>query len=140
MKKRNAICSLILAGVSLSTLLLQGCDSGRTSDGKIEVELLQYKPEAVAAFEAIEERFNATHDDIHLTIQSPNEAVTVLKTRLIREDYPDIIGRGIGIDSKGRRLCIAVCGKLCWYPLQQRYFPGTWLDHSGNMERIYQSM
>lgn len=94
MKKRNAICSLILAGVSLSTLLLQGCDSGRTSDGKIEVELLQYKPEAVAAFEAIEERFNATHDDIHLTIQSPNEAVTVLKTRLIREDYPDIIGIG----------------------------------------------
>lgn len=94
MKKRNAICSLILAGVSLSTLLLQGCDFSKTSDGKIEVELLQYKPEAVAAFEAIEERFNATHDDIHLTIQSPNEAVTVLKTRLIREDYPDIIGIG----------------------------------------------
>lgn len=94
MKKRNAICSLILAGVSLSTLLLQGCDFGKTSDGKIEVELLQYKPEAVAAFEAIEDRFNATHDDIHLTIQSPNEAVTVLKTRLIREDYPDIIGIG----------------------------------------------
>ena len=42
MKKRNAICSLILAGVSLSTLLLQGCGSGKTSDGKIEVELLQY--------------------------------------------------------------------------------------------------
>ena len=92
MKKRNAICSLILAGVSLSTLLLQGCGSGKTSDGKIEVELLQYKPEAVAAFEAMEERFNATHDNIHLTIESPNEAVTVLKTRLIREDYPDIIG------------------------------------------------
>ena len=94
MKKRNAICSLILAGVSLSTLLLQGCGSGKTSDGKIEVELLQYKPEAVAAFEAMEERFNATHDNIHLTIESPNEAVTVLKTRLIREDYPDIIGIG----------------------------------------------
>ena len=94
MKKRNAICSLILAGVSLSTLLLQGCGSSKTSDGKIEVELLQYKPEAVAAFEAMEERFNATHDNIHLTIESPNEAVTVLKTRLIREDYPDIIGIG----------------------------------------------
>ena len=62
MKKRNAICSLILAGVSLSTLLLQGCGSSKTSDGKIEVELLQYKPEAVAAFEAMEERFNATHE------------------------------------------------------------------------------
>jgi raffinose/stachyose/melibiose transport system substrate-binding protein len=85
---------LILAGVSLSAMLLQGCSAGKTSDGKIEVDLLQYKPEAVAAFEAIEERFNATHDDIHLTIESPNEATTVLKTRLVREDYPDIIGIG----------------------------------------------
>jgi raffinose/stachyose/melibiose transport system substrate-binding protein len=56
--------------------------------------MVQYKPEAVAAFEEMEERFNATHDDIHLTIESPNEAMTVLKTRFIREDYPDIIGIG----------------------------------------------
>ena len=56
--------------------------------------MVQYKPEAVAAFEEMEERFNATHDDIHLTIESPNEAMTVLKTRFIRGDYPDIIGIG----------------------------------------------
>ena len=46
------------------------------------------------AFEKIEARFNETHDDIHLTISSPNEAMTILKTRFIREDYPDIIGIG----------------------------------------------
>ena len=34
------------------------------------------------------------HDDIHLTIESPNDAMTVLKTRFIREDNPDIIGIG----------------------------------------------
>ena len=45
----------------------------------------------VKAFEKIEKRFNETHDDIHLTISSPNEAMTILKTRFIREDYPDII-------------------------------------------------
>ena len=28
------------------------------------------------------------------TIESPNEAMTVLKTRLIKEDYPDIVGIG----------------------------------------------
>ncbi len=42
----------------------------------------------------VEEEFNATHDDIHLTISSPNDAMTILKTRFIREDYPDIIGIG----------------------------------------------
>jgi raffinose/stachyose/melibiose transport system substrate-binding protein len=73
--------------------MLTGCDSDNNS-GKIEVELVQYKPEAVAAFEKIEENFNKTHDNIHLTIQSPNEAMTILKTRFIREDYPDIIGIG----------------------------------------------
>ena len=55
---------------------------------------MQYKPEAVKTFEKIEEEFNRTHDDIHLTIESPNDAMTVLKTRFIREDNPDIIGIG----------------------------------------------
>ena len=74
-------------------LCVAGC--GQTaSDGKIEVELVSYKPEAVAAMEKIEARFNETHDDIHLTINSPNEAMTILKTRFIRENYPDIVGIG----------------------------------------------
>lgn len=55
---------------------------------------MSYKPEAVAAFEKIEELFNETHDDIRLKIDSPNEAMTILKTRFIREDYPDIVGIG----------------------------------------------
>jgi raffinose/stachyose/melibiose transport system substrate-binding protein len=77
----------------ISTLSLSGCDSGGDS-GKIEIELLQYKPEAVDAFDEMAERFNAAHDDIHLTITSPNDAMTILKTRLVREDYPDIVGIG----------------------------------------------
>ena len=42
----------------------------------------------------MEDQFNSTHDDIHLTISSPNDATTILRTRFIREDYPDIIGIG----------------------------------------------
>ncbi len=80
-------------GIVAGAAGLMGCGSG-TSDGKIEVELVSYKPEAVAAFEKIEELFNETHDDIRLKIDSPNEAMTILKTRFIREDYPDIVGIG----------------------------------------------
>lgn len=76
-----------LAGASV-----WGC--GDTSDGKIEVEIVQYKPEAANYFKTVEDAFNATHDDIHLTISSPNDAMAILKTRFIREDYPDIIGIG----------------------------------------------
>lgn len=93
MKKRSHLTCLTLAA-TISSLLLTGCSSTSGSDGKTEIRMIQYKPEAVAAFEEIEERFNATHDDIVLKIESPNEAMTILKTRLIKEDYPDIVGIG----------------------------------------------
>ncbi|MBD5117012.1 MAG: extracellular solute-binding protein [Ruminococcaceae bacterium] len=93
MKKRFFLSSVI-AVFSLSAMLLSGCSGNNSTDGKIEIRMLQYKPEAVAAFEKMEQRFNETHDNIHLTIESPNEAMTVLKTRLIKEDYPDIVGIG----------------------------------------------
>lgn len=93
MKKRDFL-SAALAAFSLPVMLLSGCSGSADSEGKIEIRMLQYKPEAVAAFEKMEQRFNETHDDIHLTIESPNEAMTVLKTRLIKEDYPDIVGIG----------------------------------------------
>ena len=93
MKKRSHLICLTLAA-TISSLILTGCSSTSGSDGKTEIRMIQYKPEAVAAFEEIEERFNATHDDIILKIESPNEAMTILKTRLIKEDYPDIVGIG----------------------------------------------
>lgn len=92
MKKRiKRLTAFALAGCML--LGLTACNSN-TASGVVEIEIVQYKPEAVKAFEEIAERFNATHDNIHLTIESPNEAMTILKTRFIREDYPDIIGIG----------------------------------------------
>ncbi|MBD5550371.1 MAG: extracellular solute-binding protein [Lachnospiraceae bacterium] len=92
-KRKIAKKAAAAFGLALCVAGLTGC--GQTSsDGKIEVELVSYKPEAVSAMEKIEARFNETHDDIHLTINSPNEAMTILKTRFIRENYPDIVGIG----------------------------------------------
>lgn len=92
-KSRTAVSLLTAAAISASALLT-GCSSDGSSDGVTTVTILQYKPEAVKAFEKIEQIFNESHDDIKLRIESPNEAMTVLKTRLIREDYPDIVGIG----------------------------------------------
>lgn len=83
------------AGILAVSSILAGCGSNASGNsGKVEIDLVQYKPEAVKIFDELEEEFNKTHDDIHLTIESPNDAMTVLKTRFIREDYPDIIGIG----------------------------------------------
>lgn len=92
MKKRGKMLGLLLACAVPAPFLLTGC--GQDNSGKTEIELVQHKPEAVDVFEQLADAFNSTHDDIHLTISSPNDAMTILKTRFVREDYPDIIGIG----------------------------------------------
>lgn len=92
MKKKKAI-SAVLAASMLAAVILPGCGSDENS-GVTEIEILQYKPEAATYFDQVEEQFNATHDDIHLTISSPNDASTIMRTRFVRDDYPDIIGIG----------------------------------------------
>lgn len=96
MRNRRRRLTLCTAGIlaAAAALTMTGCGKKQPADGKIQIELMQYKPEAVDIFEQLEEEFNRTHDNIHLTIESPNDAMTILKTRLIREDYPDIIGIG----------------------------------------------
>lgn len=85
---------LLLAGVLLlGSLSLAGCGN-EAKQGKTVIELVHYKPEAVSYFEEVEKKFNESHEDIVLKISSPNDAMTVLKTRFIREDNPDIIGIG----------------------------------------------
>lgn len=94
MRKREKMISLLLACTLPASMFLTGCGGSEAEDGKIVIELVHYKPEAVDVFEQLEEEFNKTHDDILLKIDSPNDAMTILKTRFIREDYPDILGIG----------------------------------------------
>ena len=75
MAKRNifrGLAAVLALGMCMTGLA--GCGSEKRADGKTEIEVVSYKPEAVKAFEKIEKRFN--------------------ETRFIREDYPDIIAIG----------------------------------------------
>ena len=85
--------ALGLSAAALSSVLFAGCTS-ETADGKVQVEIVSYKQEAKAIFDQIQADFNAAHDDIVLKIDSPADAVTIMKTRFVRENYPDVIGIG----------------------------------------------
>ena len=91
-KKGTKYLSVLLTASMGCAVVLSGC--GDPYGGKTHIEIINYKQEATDYFDALEEEFNATHDDIVLTIDSPNDASTILRTRFIREDYPDIIGIG----------------------------------------------
>ena len=93
MKAHRKAAAVLMTGAAI-TSLLGGCGAKKEENEKTVIEIVQYKPEAVKAFEALQEKFNASHEDIELKIDSPNDAMTILKTRFIREDYPDIIGIG----------------------------------------------
>lgn len=91
-RKGTKYLSVLLTASMGCAVVLSGC--GDPYGGKTHIEIINYKQEATDYFDALEEEFNATHDDIVLTIDSPNDASTILRTRFIREDYPDIIGIG----------------------------------------------
>ena len=93
-KNRKVVMTSLVAGIMAAATIMSGCGNEQEDNGKVTIEIVQYKPEAVKVFEALEQKFNETHDDIELRIDSPNDAMTILKTRFIREDYPDIIGIG----------------------------------------------
>ena len=44
-----------LAFTMAASVTLSGCSTGKKDSGKTEIELVQYKPEAVKAFEKLEE-------------------------------------------------------------------------------------
>ncbi len=92
--KKSALLCLGLAVITITSMTLSGCGTNHSDNGKTEITMVQYKQEAVEVFEQLEKEFNETHDDIHLTIESPNDAMTILRTKFIREEYPDIIGIG----------------------------------------------
>ena len=97
MKGRRLARLLFIGCMLVCIISLQGCGS-KGNSSVTEIEIVQYKPEASNYFKMVEEEFNKTHDDIHLTINSPNDATAILRTRFIREDYPDIVGIGGDIE------------------------------------------
>lgn len=82
-----------LGGAVAAGLALAGCEGGR-SDGRTEVEVISYKREAVGIFDALTADFNSQSSDVYLNFSSPNDAVTIMKTRFVRENYPDVIAIG----------------------------------------------
>ena len=82
-----------LSAAAAAGLALTGCE-GERSDGRTEIEFVSYKREAVSIFEALMAEFNESNDHIYLNFTSPNDAVTIMKTRFVREDYPDVVAIG----------------------------------------------
>lgn len=81
----------IAAGVLLGASILAGCSSGDEKDGKVTLNLFSNKSENINTYKGLIEEFEAENPDIRIKFDSPPEAETVLRTKLIKNDIPDVM-------------------------------------------------
>ncbi len=99
MKKKKVFSMLTVCVLTVS--LLGGCgneksDSGsdKADSGKVELELFSTKTENMETLQGLADKFMSDNPDVTIEINSPADAGTVLKTRLTKDDLPDIISCG----------------------------------------------
>jgi len=64
---------------------------GWVSDGRVELEFFQFKPEAIQAFDEVIAGFEAENPGIHVVQNAVPDAGTAIRTRLVRNDVPDVM-------------------------------------------------
>lgn len=79
--------------IIFGAIFLIGCSSGdgNGADGKVNLELFSNKTEAIETYRGLIEEFEEQNPDITIKLETPPEAETVLKTRLAKNDIPDIL-------------------------------------------------
>ena len=78
-----------------TTFSLVACNSTTEEvEEVVEIEFFEYKQEAIDIFEVLAAEFMAEHPNIKVTVSSPPESGTVIKTRVSSGDIPDIIAVG----------------------------------------------
>lgn len=85
----------LTATAILGASLLAGCGGGdEASDGKVKLELFSNKSESINTYKDMIKKFESENPDIDIELNAPPEAETVLKSRLTKNDMPDIMSIG----------------------------------------------
>lgn len=95
-KKSKALVSLMLT-IALGSSLLVGCsssDSSSSTGGKVKLEVFSNKTENKPIYQEMIKDFQAKNPNIQIVLNAPPDAGTVLKTRLTKNDMPDVLSMG----------------------------------------------
>ncbi|MDK2807522.1 MAG: raffinose/stachyose/melibiose transport system substrate-binding protein [Clostridiales bacterium] len=97
MKAKKMIATTLV--LALTSMIFTGCGSSTDSSSKVEngvtkLEFFSSKMENVSTMQKLVDQFNEENKDIQVTLNAPADAGTVLKTRMTKDDLPDIIAYG----------------------------------------------
>lgn len=95
--RNKKVLAIALVG-SMCLGMLAGCGgekkAGTTADGKVVLELFSTKTESKETVQGLVDKFNESQDKIEVQLTQPADAGTVLKTRMTKDDLPDIVAMG----------------------------------------------
>jgi len=87
MQRRTARIGACLVAL-LATASLVGC---APDDSRTTITFFQFKPEAVTYFQGLASEFEKQNPDIHVVVQNVPDPETALRTRLVKNDVPDVM-------------------------------------------------
>ncbi|WP_305767367.1 ABC transporter substrate-binding protein [Candidatus Epulonipiscium viviparus] len=132
MNKKNALFLIMAAGT------LVGCGNGDAENSVLE--LFSSKAENVAILESIAAEFNAQNPEHTVNVVAPADAATVLKTRMAKNDMPDIIA--IGGDSnftevQGAGMLVDLSNEVYVSDLHKSYLEMVYNRNENKEEKVY---
>lgn len=80
---RPFVLSLLLVAATLTAC------SG--NDSRTTITFFQFKPEAQAYFQDLARKFEQANPDVRIVVDNPAEPETALRTRLVKNDVPDVM-------------------------------------------------
>lgn len=80
---RPALIVLVL----LAGAVLAGC----SGDSRTTITFFQFKPEAQQYFQELAAQFERANPDIQVVVDNPADPETALRTRLVKDDVPDVM-------------------------------------------------
>ena len=92
-KKIKAMAVVTMIGAT-SLIGCSGSGDKKAKDGKVDLELFSTKAENKDILQSLINEFEKENPNIKITINAPADSGTVLKSRLAKEDVPDIIAVG----------------------------------------------
>ena len=135
--KKKLVSALLVCSMAAS--LLMGCggssDSAEGGEGAT-LELFSTKAENVAVMQSLADKFNATHEGYTIEVVAPADAGTVLKTRMAKNDMPDIIAMGGNMEYtevQSAGMLVDLTGEAFVANLQESYLQMVY-DVNGNKE------
>ena len=81
-------------GIAAASLLLTGCSSSSSSNGKTTLQFFSTKTENASTYKKLISKFEKQNPNISVKLSSPSNAGTVLKSYLSKNSIPDVMAVG----------------------------------------------